>query len=54
MSEVDLIAILSKSMREGQSIIASAESITFSFKCILIITDVFADSMPAELLGPIS
>ena len=54
MSEVDLITVLGKSMREGQSIIASAESITFSFKSILIITDVFADSMPAELLGSIS
>lgn len=53
MSEVDLVVILGEGMSECQSVIASGPAIALSLKAVLVVADVGAHSVPAQLVGSI-
>ena len=54
MREIDRIICLLKSVRESQSVIASAETVTLTFETVLMVANVLADTMPGELFGAVS
>ena len=54
VGKVDCIIRLSECMGECQRVVASVEPVAFPFEAILVVSDVSADSMPAEFLGAIS
>ena len=54
VGEVDLVMRLSKRVRECQRVVASAESIAFSFEAVLVVVDASAHTVPTELLGAIT
>ena len=54
MREVDLIVVLSESVRKGQCVIASIPTIPFALECVPMIANVVTDTVPRELLWPVS
>ena len=54
MREVDLIVLLGESVRKGQCVIASIPTISFALERVPMIADVVADTVPRELLWPVS
>ena len=54
VGKVDCIIGLSECMSECQRVVASIKSVAFPFEAVLVVSDVSADSMPAEFPRAIS
>ena len=54
MGKVDLVICMLECMCEGQRVIAAIEARIFTFKRILIVVNIFSNSMPAKILASLS
>ena len=54
MGEVDLVVGLGEGVRPRQRVVAAVEAVTLALEAVLVVADVTADAVPAQLLGAVA